>query len=78
MLAPYRKQAGNKIGMGEEDSPEGRGRELLLTIHSELALVLKTTALPTQGHLPSALPQLPFAVTGCAAGKKARELDEGR
>lgn len=25
-LAPYPKQAGNKIGMGEEDSPEGKGR----------------------------------------------------
>ena len=24
------------------------------------------------------MPQLPFAVTGCAAGKKGRELDEGR
>ena len=72
-LAPYPKQASNKIGMGE-DSPEGRGRGSY-SPSTQLALLLKTTALPHAGAPPLHLAWAPIC---CAAGKKGGDLDQGR
>lgn len=77
-LAPYPKQASDKVGAGgragrragRTGSPGGRGRAglLLLTIHSELAPVVKTAELPHAGAPPRHPACHQPAVIGCAAG----------
>lgn len=75
-LAPYPKQASNKIGMGEEDSPEGRGRGSY-SPSTQLALVLKTTALPHAGAPPLRLAPAPICSNRLCCGQERRRSGRG-
>lgn len=50
--------------LGVEEQPEEKRKRCLLTLHSELAPVIKTTQLPREVHLPATLPHRQFAAIG--------------
>lgn len=67
---PCLDPCGGRLGM--EEQPEEKRKRCLLTLHSELAPVIKTTQLPREVHLPATLPHRQFAAIGPAGcnGKK--------
>lgn len=60
-----------------EEQPEEKRKRCLLTLHSELAPVIKTTQLPREVHLPATLPHRQFAAIGLA-GCDGRKRPTGK
>lgn len=70
-LAPYPKQDSNKIVW--RGQPRGKRERLLLTIYSELALVIKTTELPHARAPPSHLASSPVCSNRLRCGHEREE-----
>lgn len=62
---------------GRGGQPRGKRKRLLLTIHSELALVLKTTALPHAGAPPRSLASAPICSNRLRCGQERKRAGRG-
>lgn len=62
---------------GRGGQPRGKRKRLLLTIHSELALVLKTTALPHTGAPPRHLASAPICSNRLCCGQERKRAGRG-